>query len=191
MRRSGTASARGSGLRTLTAILACWLSFGTLVLDGAIENADAPLEYKVKAAFLLNFPKFIDWPAAAFPAADSPFNICILGDDPFNRALDRAAEGEVVNGHHIQVQRIRKGETRSCAILFIPRSEPDVPRVLQTVEPGVLTVGESDRFLREGGMVAFVLEERHVRFDINQTVATRAGLQISARLLNVARAVEK
>ena len=82
--------------------------------------ADEPLEYQVKAAFLLNFTKFIDWPAAAFATPDSPISICILGDDPFGQTLDEIVEGEVVNGRKVIVQRIKRAPPpKSCQVLFV------------------------------------------------------------------------
>jgi hypothetical protein len=160
-------------------------------IGGSAADVQPPLEYEVKAAFLLNFTRFIEWPPAAFAAADGPFSICVLGDDPFGRALDRTVEGESVNGRKIEIQRIVRQTPASCQIVFAGGSEKDLPKVLAGMGPGVLTVGEGARFLREGGMIAFMLENRRVRFDINQSAAAKAGLRISSKLLSVARSVEK
>jgi hypothetical protein len=160
-------------------------------MRGFPADGQAALEYEVKAAFLLNFTRFIEWPAAVFGGADGPFSICILGDDPFGRALDRTVEGESVNGHRIEIQRNVRQSTASCQIVFASGSEKDLPKELANLGPGVLTVGEGARFLREGGIIAFMLENRRVRFDINQSAASRAGLKISSKLLSVARSVEK
>lgn len=153
-------------------------------------DEESKLEYKVKAAFLLNFTKFVEWPAAG-ASASAPFSICILGEDPFGTALESIVEGERVNGRRLVVQRVRPHEAQSCQVLFAGKGEGDLGKILQELRPGVLTVGEGTRFLHEGGMIAFVLESRRVRFDINQTAAARAGLLISSRLLNVARNVER
>ena len=145
-------------------------------------------EYQLKAAFLLNFTKFVEWPAAAFESPTAPVTICILGDDPFNGALDQAVAGESVNGRSIAVLRIRRVPSpRTCQLLFLSSSEN--PRLLADVGPGVLTVGETDTFLRDGGMIAFVLENRRVRFSINSRAAAKASLVLSSRLLNVAKTV--
>ena len=175
-----------------TSSLGCVLLLATWGAIGSVEaaNDDTTLEYGVKAAFLLNFTRFVDWPPAP-ASAESPFTICILGEDPFHGVLDRIAEGEEINGRRLAVQKIRRVEPRSCRMLFVGHGEPDVPRLLASVGPGVLTVGEGDRFLHEGGMIAFVIEGRRVRFDVNQGAASRAGLQISSRLLSVARSVER
>jgi hypothetical protein len=154
--------------------------------------AEEPLEYKVKAAFLLNFTKFVDWPAAAFAEPDSPFLICILGEDPFGQTLDQLVAGEVVNGRKVAVQRIRNSPApKSCKVLFIGRSVGDLPELLPSLGQGLLTVGDREDFIGEGGMIAFVIENRRVRFDINQAAAENAGLKLSARLLNVARSVKR
>ena len=151
---------------------------------------EPPLEYQVKAAFLLNFTKFVGWPSGAFADSRSPLTICILGEDPFGVVLDEIVRGESVDRRAVAVQRIRRPpEPRSCQILYISRTTKDTGPMLSRVEPGVLTVGDGDEFLRQGGMVAFVLENRRVRFDVNQMLAANAGLTLSSRLLMVARVV--
>jgi len=147
--------------------------------------ADVHLEYQVKAVFLLNFTKFIEWPAADFEAPDSPVTICILGEDPFGTAIDQVVSGEVVNGRKVAVQRISRAPApKSCQVLF------SAAKLLPDLGPGVLTVGEGETFMRAGGMIGFVIDNRRVRFDVNQAAAERAGLKISSKLLNVAREVQ-
>lgn len=156
------------------------------------QAAEESLEYPVKSAFLLNFTKFVEWPSTAFEAADSPIAICILGDDPFGSALDQIVAGETVNGRKITIVRIRRAPApRMCQVVFVSRPEKEAASLLASLEPGVLTVGEGDNFLRDGGMIAFVLENRRVRFSANQAAAENAGLKISSRLLTVARSVKK
>jgi hypothetical protein len=158
----------------------------------ALSQAQAPLEYQVKAAFLLNFTKFIEWPAAAFANAQSPITICILGRDPFGSVLDEIVQGETVNARRIAVQRINGPPgPRTCQVTFVGGLEKEAPQFIRDIGPGVLTVGEGDRFLRDGGMVALVVDNRRVRFDINQGAAVNAGLTLSSQLLSVARTVEK
>jgi hypothetical protein len=154
--------------------------------------ADALSEYDVKAVFLLNFTKFIEWPAAAFELPDSPVTICILGEDPFGSMLNQVVEGEVVNGRKVTVQRIKRAPAqKSCQILFWSKSEGGAAKALPGLGLGVLTVGEGENFIREGGMISFIIDNRRVRFDVNQTVAEGAGLKLSSKLLSVARSVEK
>jgi hypothetical protein len=147
------------------------------------------LEYQVKAAFLLNFTRFIDWPPDA--PRDAPFNLCILGDDPFDGVLDRIVAGESVNGRRLVVRRLGREEPSACQLVFTEANPKKISGMISRLGPGVLTVGEGDGFLKEGGIIAFVLENRHVRFDINHAAASKAALRISSRLLSVARSVEK
>jgi hypothetical protein len=168
-------------------VLAC-LALAPHCLFAAVM--DASLEYRVKAAFLLNFTKFVEWPPEEFADSDSPITICILGDDPFGPALDRMVAGEDVNGRKVLVQRIRHEPSKSCQVLFIGRLERDVPKILASLGRGTLTVGEGENFLREGGMIAFVIDNRRVRFDIKRNAAEGAALKLSSKLLNVARSVE-
>jgi hypothetical protein len=180
------------GLQRNPPILLCLFVVAGLTLPRFSRAADEPSEYQVKGVFLLNFTKFVEWPAAAFEAPDSPIAICILGDDPFGAALDQILAGEVVNGRKVAVQRLRRAPTpKSCQVLFAGKSEKDALRLLPGLEAGVLTVGEGESFVREGGMIAFLLENRRVRFNINQTAAENAGLKLSSKLLNVARSIEK
>ena len=100
--------------------------------------------------------------------------------------------GEVVAGRKIVVQRIKRlPPPKSCQELFVYRQEKEVLKTLPEVGPGVLTIGEGESFVRDGGMIAFVVENRRVRFGINKTAAVSAGLKLSSKLLNVARSVEE
>ncbi len=158
----------------------------------AQTTASPSLEYQVKAAFLLNYTKFTEWPPTAFAAPGAPISICVLADNEFDRALEQMIEGEIVAGRRVALQRIKQAPApKSCQVLFLSSSAKADSAILASVGPGVLTVGEGESFLREGGMVAFVIENRRVRFDINQTKAEKAGLKLSSRLLSVARSVEK
>jgi hypothetical protein len=153
--------------------------------------AEAPREYAIKAAFLLNFIKFIEWPASAFGLAESPVTICILGEDSFGATINQIVEGEIVSGRRVAVQRIKHlPAPKSCQVLFWGGSEGAPAKHLPDLGPGVLTVGEGQSFMREGGMIAFVIDNRHVRFDVNQAAAEHAGLKISSKLLSVARVVQ-
>jgi hypothetical protein len=147
------------------------------------------LEYQVRAAFLLNFTRFVEWPLDELPSPPDPVDICILGDDPFGTALDQLVAGETLGGSKLQVQRINGPVPPSCRVLYVSRNETSVGSVLEGVGPGVLTVGEGDDFLREGGMVAFLIEKNRVRFDINRGAALKAHLMLSSKLLHVARTV--
>jgi hypothetical protein len=160
----------------------------------APQRADAAqaTDYEVKAAFLLNFTKFVDWPAGAFAGPAAPITICILGKDPFGQTLDEIVEGEAVNGRPLQVRRIEGPPARqACQVVYVGGGTNDLPRTLGSLGPGVLTVGDGETFTRDGGMIAFALVNRRVRFDVNLTAAENASIRLSSRLLSVARTVEK
>src|SRR5277367_6578191 len=163
-----------------------------LALFVSVVQAQPPTEYDVKAAFLLNFTKFVEWPAGALPDAASPFTICILGRDPFGRALDDIVAGETVGDRKLVVRRLADAAPpRTCQVVFYDRSKATARAALAALGSGVLTVGEGESFLRDGGMIGFVVDNRRVRFDINQDAAEKNGLKLSSRLLTVARSVEK
>ncbi len=149
-------------------------------------------ESDVKAAFLLNFTKFIDWPATAFEGTPDVFRVCVFAEPTFVQSVQRMLQGETVRGRPIQVETPYSAErARSCHIAYFAQSSIDhaaglLPALRQVP---VLTVGESRRFLTQGGALAFVLDDNRVRFDVNKKAAERAGLTISSKLLRVARKV--
>lgn len=181
--------------RTVWLLIKCRAAAGMAAALGLMMlfcQADEPTEYQVKAVFLLNFTKFVEWPSASLPSPESPIDICVMGDDPFGNELDQIVAGEVVNGRKVTALRVKNGPPpKACEVLFISRPDKDTLKILPGLGPGVLTVGEGESFVRHGGMIAFVIVNRRVRFDINRTAAENAGLKISSKLLNVARAVEK
>jgi hypothetical protein len=150
------------------------------------------LEYEVKAAYLLNFTRYVEWPSPAFAGAESPVSICVLGSDPFGDVLDATVRGKLTQGRSISVRRIRStAETSGCHLVFVSRAtwraQPDLTKRLRT--PGLLTVGESADFAQEGGVIGFVIQEETVRFVVNTEARDRAGLRISSRMLSLAAAV--
>jgi len=151
------------------------------------ENAaQGPSEYQVKAAFLYNFVKFVDWPAAR---KEGPIELCVLGKDPFGGALERVVEGKSVNGRPLVIRRIGDiAAARSCHVLFVSRSEAGrVSLIAKKVHAwNVLTVSDVDRFCERGGIITFLMEGQRVRFRINTKMAATAGLTISSKLLQLA-----
>lgn len=179
-------------LKRSGAVLAALL----LMAGGPVAVAQGPplvtSEYAVKAAFLYNFAKFVEWPAASFRGSRDPMTLCVLGEDPFGGELDQTVDGKTVMGRPIVVRRFAKpAGLEECRILFVSSSEgPQLDRVLATVGGrAVLTVGEEETFARAGGIISFVVRQNRVRFQIDRAAAARAGLSISSRLLEVAEAV--
>lgn len=153
---------------------------------------DSPSEYEIKAAFLFNFAKFIEWPGRSFAQGDSPIIITVVGEDPFGRDLNRVVEGKNVNGRQIVVRKCRTiEELGSSHIVFISRhSSGELPRLLRS--PGresVLTVSDADNFTASGGMIQLWLDQGKVRFDINLEVAERESLKVSSKLVKLAKPV--
>ena len=179
---------RGGPSALLLCSFAALLCVVMLPADGSAQDS-AVSEYQVKAAYLYNFAKFVEWPAESFSSASAPFEICIFGRDPFGEILQNLIRGKQVNGRSF---RIRSGvAASSCHILFVSTS---VTRQFETILQGlqgrsVLIVGESEGFVERGGMINFVLEGGRVLFEVNQKAAQRAGLKISAKLLSVAKPV--
>ncbi len=163
---------------------------------GSVPQADAqsepPSEYQIKAAFLYNFAKFVEWPADTFADPHDPIVLGIVGEDPFGSVLDKIVLGKTVNGRGLMIKRLKPGpDLRKCHILFISSSEKKhLAPILESLQgSSVLTVGETDRFAQSGGVINFILEENKVRFEINSETAARARLKISSKLLALARIV--
>ncbi|MGH8019373.1 MAG: YfiR family protein [Opitutaceae bacterium] len=146
----------------------------------------------MKAIFLFNFAQFVDWPAEAFPAPDSPLIIGVLGNDPFGAFLDETLRDEHVGDHPVKLQRFSRVDNISiCHILFISRSERNhLDEILATLSGrSILTVGDSGDFAVRGGMIACVTERNKVRLKINLEAARNAGLVLSSKLLRPAEIV--
>jgi hypothetical protein len=158
----------------------------------AQAQSNSPSEYQLKAAFLFNFAKFIEWPQHAFATPQAPFTICVFGKDPFGSSLDEALADKKIGDRSILIQRPKdKMELRHCQIAFVSSSETE--RVADIVEglqgTSVLLVGESGGFAESGGTIEFMLEQGHVRFSINPDAAEHANLRLSSKLLALAKIV--
>jgi hypothetical protein len=158
----------------------------------AAEPAKKAGEYEVKAVFLYNFARFVEWPETAFTNSEAPFVIVVAGEDPFGQALDDAVAGEQVRNRRLIVKRIRSSDPiPDCHLLFISRSEKDrlaeISRGLRR-QP-TLIVADTPRGAERGAMVNLVVQDS-VRMEINQLAAEAAGLHISSKLLGLAKIVE-
>jgi len=167
---------------------------GLLFSAGSPAAADVPAttEAQVKAVFLFNFAKYVDWPASAFANAKAPITIGVLGTDPFGDKLQHVVEGKSVNGRPIIIKHLSAdSDLNGCNILFISHSE--APRMAGILDRAgalpILTVGEDEQFAR-GGIINFVLKNGTVRLEIDLEPARKAGLKISSKLLAVADVVK-
>ncbi|MDB6017902.1 MAG: hypothetical protein JWR19_2391 [Pedosphaera sp.] len=153
------------------------------------SQSSPPTEYQIKAAFVFNFAKFIEWPSTALPTSTSPIVIGFLGENPIHDDLKRMTQNKTIDAHPLLVKKlVSVAEATNCQILFIGTSErARLPLILNGLKgTSVLTVAEMDHFIESGGMVNFVVEGTKVRFEINNDAATGAGLKISSKLLTIA-----
>lgn len=151
-------------------------------------------EYRVKAAFLFNFAKFVEWPPMTFKTSGDPIQICMLGENMFGNALEEAVSGKTVDGRTFLVRHITSPNAAGgCQILFISASERK--RLHETLcqirSEGVLTVGETDNFTTEGGIINFRIENGRVSLQVNVEAAGQAKLRISSKLLSLAQIVKR
>ncbi len=166
-----------------------------LLLAGSSLGAGADREvgeYFVKAAFLYNFAKFVQWPADASNSRTGTFVITVLGNDPFGASLDETLKGKTIDRLRVVVRRAATtAELGDSQIVFISDSQRGhLPEILKRLEgTATLTVAEMDRFAERGGVVGFRMDGDRVRLDINPAAAARARLKISSELLKLARIV--
>ncbi len=157
------------------------------------QSSERYQEYHVKAAFLYNFAKFVEWPPESSQSSQSLFIIGILGKDPFGGGLD-LLKGKAIEGRELVIKRFpRLDELEKCHILFISSSEKNqLPKILKAVEKfKTLTVGDVEGFAQAGGSINFFIEEEKIRFEINLQASQRQGIRISSQLLKLARIIRE
>ena len=164
-----------------------------LISGGApsFARGETAPEYVVKAAFLYNFAKFVEWPAESFAGPASPIVLFVFGADPFGDAL-KSLKGKTANGRPIVVRYAANlGELERCHLLFVSASSMALlPKILQATKGwNVLTVGDVDGFARDGGTINLLNEEQRIGIEINMEAAQRSRLKISSKLLALAKIV--
>ena len=177
-------TARSKPVAALLALLAC------CVIARAVQPADAASVDDVKAAYLYNFAKFVQWPAAP----DRAFHICILGTSSLRTALEATVKNEKLQGHPVEVKRTSSivEAANYCNMVYVAQSERGrLGEVLRGLgNKGILTVSDIPDFVEKGGMIGFVRQENRLRFAANQAAAQAAGLTLSSELLRVAVTVK-
>jgi len=163
---------------------------GLLTSTGSLKASQPETvdEYRVKAVFLYNFAKFVEWPS--YLGSDT---ICIgvLGDDPFGDLLNQIVDGKTVNGRGFVIRHLKLEQARQCQIVFVSASEKrNLRSILASLKgAGVLTVGETSGFAEMGGVINFQIVESKVRFEVNISAADLAHIKLSSKLLSLAKIV--
>jgi YfiR/HmsC-like len=163
---------------------------GLLLVSSGFSAAQVtrPTDAEVKAAYLYSFGKFVTWPPDR-AVAGNPFEICIVGKDPFGKVLDRTVAGERIGGRTIAIRRLPQvQQAGSCSILFVSSSEEGrLPTILDSAHRfHLLTVSDLKHFAERGGVIGLVVQQDRVRFEVNRAAAERCHIQLSSELLKVA-----
>ena len=165
-------------------------AFAVCVHSLHLRAQNPPTDYEVKAAYLYQFGKFVEWPEETLARAGDVFSICTLGLDPFGSLLDETIAARSVQGKKVVAKRLASvNDALNCHILFISSSEQsrlgEILKILQG--KNILTVGDMRDFIRQGGMINFQIEQNKVRFEINLRAVEREHLKVSSQLLKVAK----
>jgi hypothetical protein len=148
------------------------------------------LEYKVKAAYLLNFTRYVGWPAGTFESADTPIRICVMGEDPFGELLDLAARGQSVRYRRVDLKRVtRQGEESNCHLAFVGGvdSGDGIEWCKRLSRLPILIVTDSLEVFQDGAHILLHRYEDTIRFSVNLRLSKAAGLTISSRMLALAK----
>lgn len=167
------------------------LTLAALAMPAAGAEFSEP---QVKAAFLYNFAKFVDWPAAAFSTVDAPLVLGILGPDPVGAAAMQSLTGKTLRGRRLEVRSIADMEgAKECHILFISAAEqPNLARIHAALRQShILTVSDIENFAAGGGCIGLITVEQKIRFEINLDAIRQAGLVVSSQLLTLATHVHR
>lgn len=186
LRKTGERSCWLGAIRRMRTL--CLLVF--VAIPWGRAQSDAATEYQVKAAFVYNFAKFVEWPASAFAGNSGTIRFCVLGESLVGPDLSRITQGKAVRGHPVQVQQNARN-LNDCHVLFVSASHSLPVREIRESLNGapVLIVGESRDFASQGGTIGFVVENARVRFEVNLQAAKQTGLNISSKLLSLAKKV--
>lgn len=172
------------------------VAFAAFFLTSALSQAQATqvTEDQLKAAFIYNFTKFVEWPKNSFPDAKSPLVIGVMGNSLFAAEVESAVKDRHVNGRGFVVQRVKSPESaQGLHLLFVEAEQAthfdEMKEILK--RNSVLTIGESDLFGKHGGIINFRFDGDKLRFEINLHSADEAGLKMNAQLLKLAMTVRR
>lgn len=179
--------------RVIISLIIIFVCYGMFCGTSSTYAKPKSKEYHIKAAFLLNFVKFIQWPSHALSDTSTSLNINILGYDPFNEALD-TIENKIVKNKKLVIKRIsRIEEMKECQILFISTPEKKImSEILSKIKDRpILTVSETNDFCQSGGIINFIAVNNKIRFEINVEAAKRSDLIISSKLLKLSKIIKE
>ena len=182
-------AARKHRLKKITILILVLTAMNTTA--GTQVPAQQPKHSQAKAAFLVNFVKFVEWPAEVFADNSAPIIVGVVGESPSRSAIEQEINGKTAHGRRLGIKRFPSFRSITyCHILFVSSSQDDnLSQILAAAGPTVLTVGETEQFAQMGGIITFSVVDSKLRFEINHTAAKQRGLRISAKLLSLARGV--
>jgi hypothetical protein len=163
-----------------------------VVLCMLSTGAYSASESQVKAAFVYNFVRFVEWPPQSFQSGDTPLVIGVVGSEQIADAIEQLTKGKTVDGRKLTIRRLGSGDNfDGCHILFVGASEKGRTNTIldRLRDSSVLSIGETDGFIQNGGVIGFVIENNKVTFQINAGAAKKKHLRISSQLLKLARNV--
>lgn len=164
-----------------------------LVSPMVFSESRPPTEYDVKAAMLLNFAKFVDWPPGKLGPETNPVVIGILGRDPFGAVLDDLAQNQEVAGHRLEIRRLTQSDmATNCHVVFITGTAPETDKLMAlTKQAGVVLVSDTETFTRQGGHISLYIQDNKVRFEVNLAAFERSGLKMHSQVLKLAPRVSR
>jgi len=178
---------------TLLGAAAMRLLCGVMLLLTLTPARAAPTEYELKAAFIYQIARFVEWPSPPGALTSAPLRLCVLGGNPFGQTLE-TIRGKPVNERRMEVSLLdMNADTRECNLLFIAApAERHLERIAALSRgSGMLTIGDTEGFAQRGAIVNFFLENGKIRFEINLETSRRAGLKISSQLLKLAHIIQE
>jgi hypothetical protein len=166
------------------------LGFALAMFGAAPIHAQS--EDEIKAAFLLNFARYVEWPESAFSGSDAPVQICMLGSEGFDRVAAGIVAGKMVGPRSVEVVPVSGADAAArCHILFVGSDSGSTDDIVASLgKSSVFTVANDEGFAKQGGIANFYRAGKRIRFAINPGAAEGAGLKISSRLLRLAQLVE-
>jgi YfiR/HmsC-like len=191
-RRWRTESLRIQRLRSPFRLMTLLVLLSLVVVISAWGQGNAAVEYQVKAAFLFNFAKFVEWPSDTVQGEKTPITLCVFRHDPFGAALDEIIRGKIINNRAVLSRRINEfSDLKSCQLVFISSVEDKhLGEVIASLKgTSALLVGEGQDFAERGGGIQLFQEDGKLRFAINVDSIQRARLTVSSKLLALAKIV--